>query len=120
MGFVRLLTPLERAGHGIWRRVQPLTFKLQPGRTLATSYGSGFLWSFLPCGMVYGAAGLAFSGASAITGAQVMLLFGAATLPTLISAGFFSAELDKLLQRPWVKRCAGLSLIGMAFYLVLR
>lgn len=114
MGFTQVLSPLERVGHTLWRRVQPITLRFQPGRHLYTSYVSGFLWSFLPCGMVYGVAALAFASGEAVMGAQIMLLFGFATLPTLISAGFFAAELDQLLQQPWVRRVAGLSLFTLA------
>ena len=120
MGFTGVLSPLEQLGHKLWRRVQPITLKLQPGRHLHTSYGSGFVWAFLPCGMVYGAAALALASASAITGAQIMLLFGFATLPTLISAGFFAAELDKLLQQQWVRRIAGISLFVLAAFFLWR
>ncbi|MGB0867480.1 MAG: sulfite exporter TauE/SafE family protein [Granulosicoccaceae bacterium] len=116
MGFTGILSPLEQLGHKLWRRVQPITLKLQPGRQLPISYGSGFLWAFLPCGMVYGAAALAFASGNAVTGAQIMALFGLATLPTLISAGFFAAELDKLLQQPWVRRLAGTSLLILAAF----
>lgn len=120
MGHTALLAPLERVGHTLWRRVQPLTLKLQPGRHLHSSCGCGFLWAFLPCGMVYGAAALALASADPLTGAQIMALFGLATLPTLISAGFFAAELDKLLQQPWVRRLAGLSLLALAALLLWR
>jgi len=120
LGFTAVLSPLERLGHRLWRRVQPITLKIQPGRALHSSYASGLLWSFLPCGMVYGAAALAFASGKLIAGAQVMLLFGFATLPTLLSAGFFASELDKLLQQQWVRRIAGISLFALAGYFLWR
>lgn len=116
MGFTALLAPLEHIGHKLWRRVQPITLRIQPGAKWYTSYGSGFLWAFLPCGMVYGTAALAFASGSAVSGAQIMALFGLATLPALISAGFFAAELDKLLRQRWVRQSAGLCLIALALY----
>lgn len=120
MGFSAALSPLERLGHKLWRHVQPITLKIQPGRALHSSYLSGLLWSLLPCGMVYGAAALAFASGKLVAGAQIMLLFGMATLPALLSAGFFASELDKMLQQVWIRRFAGLSLIALAGYFLWR
>jgi len=117
LGYTQLLGPLEQLGHRLWKRVQPLTLKLQPGNHLLASYGSGFLWSFLPCGMVYATAALAFASGDVTTGGQIMVLFGIATLPTLLSAGFFAAELDKLMQSPVLRRVAGFSLIALSVWL---
>lgn len=120
LGYARLLGPLERLGHFLWRRIQPYTFKFQPGRTIFSSFSCGYLWAFMPCGMIYSTLALAFVAGDLLSGAKIMLVFGAATLPTLMSAGFFSAELDKLLQQTWVRRVAGLSLFAFAIYVLVR
>ena len=118
MGSTRLLLPLEKLGHRLWRQIQPLTLRIQPGSHLLASFATGYLWAFLPCGMVYGAAALALASSNMVIGAQIMLLFGLATLPTLLSAGFFASELEQLLRQTWVRRSAGALLIIAAVVLL--
>ena len=36
-GFTRLLAPLERGGHVLWRRIQPLTRRFLPARSIGVS-----------------------------------------------------------------------------------
>jgi hypothetical protein len=73
------LSRLEALAAPLWRRLHPLL----PTRS---SFLSGLLWGFLPCGLVYGAlAAAAFSGSPA-GGAVAMLAFGIGTLPLLLGA----------------------------------
>lgn len=72
---------------------------IPPGLTLAGSRAAatgslgaqgifGVLNGFLPCGLVYSAAGIAIAQADAGRGALVMLAFGAGTLPALSLAAY--------------------------------
>jgi sulfite exporter TauE/SafE len=44
----------------------------------------GFLWGFIPCGLVYSTLPLAFLSGSALSGAGLMVAMGLGTLPNLL------------------------------------
>ena len=66
------------------------------------------LWGWLPCGLVYNASLYALGSSSALWGGLYLLAFGLGTLPNLIAAGLFAAQLRTLLQKKWLRLSAGL------------
>ncbi|HXA46218.1 MAG TPA: sulfite exporter TauE/SafE family protein, partial [Burkholderiaceae bacterium] len=109
---------LEYFGHGIWRRVQPLTKKLLPLDSPIKMLAVGAIWGWLPCGMVYSMLLTALLSGSALSGAVLMLAFGLGTLPTLLAMGMFGAQLKEWMQRPIVRTIGGMivlcfGLLGM-------
>ncbi len=113
MGVNRSLLWLESAGRGLWRRVQPLTRRFLPARTVAQAFALGLLWGWLPCGLVYSALVTALSSGSAGRGALLMLAFGLGTLPTLLLAGLLAGRLNELLAKPVVRFIAGLIVLAI-------
>ena len=80
---------------------------------------AGFLWGWLPCGMVYSALVTAMLSGSALSGAAVMGAFGLGTLPMLLGLGLAGAQLRAFLARRPVRIASGLivlsfGLIGIA------
>ena len=75
-GFTRLLAPVERVGHLLWRRVQPLTRRFLPARSVKQALPLGLLWGFLPCGLTYSVLATALVTGSGTRGAGLMLAFG--------------------------------------------
>jgi sulfite exporter TauE/SafE len=71
----RLLTPIEKAGAYVWRRIAPLAQHLPGG--VAQPLLMGMLWGWLPCGLVYSMLLLGALGSSASHGALIMVAFGA-------------------------------------------
>ena len=116
IGLPQLILPLEKAGRQIWRHVQPLAARLLPVRSAAQAFSLGLVWGWLPCGLVYGALASALASGSAIRGAMTMLAFGLGTLPNLLLAGFFADRVRLLLQSGWVRRAAGLCIVGLGLY----
>jgi sulfite exporter TauE/SafE len=108
----RGLARVEALGNGLWRRVQPLTRRLQPLDTPAKLFGLGALWGWLPCGMVYSVLATAMLSGSASSGAAVMLAFGLGTLPMLLAMGVAGARLRALMRRRPVRLVAGLMVLG--------
>jgi sulfite exporter TauE/SafE len=80
------------------------------GSGLPARVAQGAVWGLLPCGLVYGALGLAALAGSAQGGARVMLAFGAGTLPALIVVAAFADGFTRLIRQPTVRRTAGLLL----------
>ena len=116
MGATRVLAFTERAGQRLWRKIQPLTRRFLPARTAAQAFPLGLLWGWLPCGLVYSALAVALTSGSALSGAGLMLSFGAGTLPTLLLAGLLAARLNGALSRPVVRIAAGLIILAFGLW----
>ena len=112
MGVTRALAFVERAGHVLWRRIQPLTRRFVPARRPAQAFPLGLLWGWLPCGMVYSALAVALTSGSAWHGAGLMLAFGLGTLPTLLLASLMAARLNAALNRPVVRYLSGFIILA--------
>ena len=112
LGQTRWLAPFERAGHRLWRRVQPATRRFLPVRSVAQAFPLGLLWGFLPCGLVYSVLATALLSGDGVRGAGVMLAFGLGTLPNLLAAGLLLRRFRTLAGHPWVRRAAGLLVIA--------
>ena len=116
MGASRTLLFVEHAGQGLWRRLQPLTRRFLPARTVGQAFPLGLLWGWLPCGMVYSALVTAMTSGSALHGAGLMLAFGLGTLPNLLLAGLLAARMKACAAHPQLRRCAGLLILAFGLW----
>jgi uncharacterized protein len=112
IGMTGSLAWLERAGQGIWRRIQPLTARFLPVRSVAQALPLGLLWGWLPCGLVYSALVSALATGSALRGAGAMLAFGLGTLPNLLLAGYVFVRFRSFAQARAVRLLSGLLVLG--------
>jgi uncharacterized protein len=94
----RGLTYLENAGRYMWVYLQPLSKKLMPVNSLSKAMALGFVWGWLPCGLVYSALMFAMAQGETINSAIVMLAFGLGTLPAVLLSGVFAQTLNSWLQ----------------------
>lgn len=108
---------LERAGQGLWRRIQPLVRRLLPVDGPVKALVLGMAWGLLPCGLVYSALALAVTAASVAGGALVMLVFGLVTMPTVMGAGVVTGRLGWLRTRGWRLTATLLALLMAAWFL---
>ena len=115
-GWSKSVLVFERAGGVIWRRVKPLFQKLVPVTTTPRALVAGMAWGWLPCGLVYSILVSALATGSAAGGAALMLAFGLGTLPNLLGMGLFARSLQPFLQRPSVRRIAGLLVAGFGVW----
>ena len=113
LGLPQMLLPLERAGSRLWLRLQPLSRRFLPVRSVGQALTLGLIWGWLPCGLVYSALATALASGSAAGGALTMLAFGLGTLPNLLLAGLLAQQVRSLLQSLWVRRGAGLLIVGL-------
>lgn len=95
---------VERAGRGVWARVEPLV--RAPGGVM----GAGFLWALMPCGLLYSALLVAALSGGAAQGALTMVLFGIGSGVWLWSGpwlwGRVRARLN-VVREGWGTRAAG-------------
>jgi sulfite exporter TauE/SafE len=112
LGMTGALAPVERAGQGIWRRIQPATARFLPVRSVAQALPLGFLWGWLPCGLVYSALVSALASGSPRRGALAMLAFGLGTLPNLLLAGYVFLRFRGFAQARPIRLVSGLLVLG--------
>jgi sulfite exporter TauE/SafE len=115
-GVWRRFAFIERAGLPLWRHLEPLARRILPVRSLTAALALGALWGWMPCGLVYAALGLALGTGSASGGALAMLAFGLGTLPTLLTMGALASRLAVFLRVAWVRRAAGVVIVGFGLF----
>ncbi len=98
---------LERLGSHVWRRLQPLSRRVVGLPTPLRATLLGALWGWIPCGLVYSAAGIAAVTGDVFSGALFMLAFGLGTLPAVLSIGTMASGLWTRLDRRKVQGVSG-------------
>ena len=115
-GWWRLLAVVERLGGRLWRRLEPLARRFLPVRTLAQAAIIGFIWAWIPCGLVYSVLITAVATGSPLDGALLMLAFGIGTLPNLLGIALLAGAAARIAERDWIRQTAGLLVIGFGGY----
>lgn len=119
-GFWNILTKVEAVGAKLWVFIEPLSRRFIPVNSIGRAIPLGFLWGWLPCGLVYTILIMSLSAGSALEGALLMLAFGLGTLPNLLAMGVIANKLSKWTRNPTVKLIAGLLVIVMGVITLLR
>jgi len=109
---------LEKVGRVLWRYIQPLARQFLPLKTPFHAFPLGFLWGWLPCGLVYSALTLALSSGSTINAALIMFTFGLGTFPMMFLIGNLSTKFNDLIRHSNFKRFSGLVLILFGLHVI--
>jgi len=115
-GWWRGLAGVERVGAVLWRRIEPLGRRLLPVRSPVQAVGLGFVWAWIPCGLVYSVLIWSVSAGDALQGALLMLAFGVGTLPNLLSMGMLAGAAARFSDQAWIRQAAGVLVIGFGIY----
>jgi len=115
-GWWRALGAVERLGLGLWHRLEPMARRLLPVRRVTDSLALGFLWAWIPCGLVYSVLISAAATGNPLDGALLMLAFGAGTLPNLLGIGLLAGAAARLAERPLLRQVAGLIVIAFGLH----
>ncbi|PSV27477.1 MULTISPECIES: sulfite exporter TauE/SafE family protein [unclassified Photobacterium] len=105
------LNKIERVGQVVWRYISPLASSFLPLKSPIKALPFGFLWGWLPCGLVYSTLTWAAVSGSALNGAIVMLAFGLGTLPAMLAVGGFATQLKICLKNLYFRRVSALLLM---------
>lgn len=103
----RGLVHVERIGTYLWRYIEPLGRRLLPVHRLPQALLAGLVWGWLPCGLVYSILIWSMAAGSWYEGGLLMLSFGLGTLPNLLLAGVFAAQLASFVRNVHTRRIAG-------------
>jgi len=108
---LRLLAAVERSGSWLWVRLAPLARRFLPPRRVDHAFALGFLWGWLPCGLVYSMVLMAMLVGDWRLSALLMAAFGIGTMPAMAAMGLASSRLKPPARDATLKRLAGLALI---------
>ncbi len=112
------LTLLESAGKGLFSKLQPLSKRFLPFKTPFSAIPYGFIWGWLPCGLVYSTLTWSLAAGNALQGAGIMFFFGLGTLPTLLAASAGSQYLVSTFQQSGVRQLIASIMAIYAIYLI--
>lgn len=110
------LLMVEKLGQSLWKRVSPIANKLLPLKHSAYAIPFGFLWGWLPCGLVYSVLTWAAVSGSAFGGAATMLAFGLGTLPAMLLVGTSATKLKSLQNSLIFRNIAAVSILVYGIY----
>lgn len=116
LGWHNILAVLEKMGHRLWKRIEPLGKGLLPINTAPKAYRFGLVWGWLPCGLVYSTLAWALASGDVLQGGLLMLAFGLGTLPMLLVLGLASSKLGAIQRSAVSRRIAGGLIIAFAVY----
>jgi sulfite exporter TauE/SafE len=110
------LVQLEKVGQFVWKIIRPIAQYFLPLQHPVLAFPLGFLWGWLPCGLVYSTLSWAASSGSAENGALIMMGFGLGTLPAMLTVGSLSQHLKFLLNHHYFRYTSGLLLAIFALH----
>lgn len=111
-GWLQTMKYLEQLGGYFWRLIEPVGRRFMPVNSPVKALGLGFIWGWLPCGLVYSTLALAATSGNGIQSAMLMLAFGVGTLPMLLVMGGFAEKLQRFTRHKWTRYVAGILLIA--------
>mgnify|MGYP000335804831 CR=1 FL=1 len=80
---------------------------------MASPLAAGFVWGFLPCGMVYATLFYAMLSGRIADGALIMLGFGLGTLPAVTASALGMSSLLAVARTPRVRIAVGLAIVAI-------
>ena len=111
------LGAVERLGARFWTKLQPLAQRAARSEGRGRALMLGFLWGWLPCGLVYSMLMFAAASGNPAQGAAIMAAFGVGTLPSMLTSSLLASQLQRMLARRWPRIVSGLLLIAFGVWM---
>lgn len=115
-GWWRGLTYLEKLGGYLWKYLQPIGNRLMPVTKPPQAMLLGFIWGWLPCGLVYSTLTWSATSTNWQQSALIMFCFGLGTLPAMLLTGAFAHQVKVWVQKTSVRNIAALLVIGFGIW----
>ncbi len=110
------LLVIEKLGQHVWKFISPSGRRLLPLKSPLYALPFGFIWGWLPCGLVYSALTWSAVSGSAENGGLIMLAFGVGTLPSMLAISYGASYFQKLQKSLIFRNISALILIGYGGY----
>lgn len=107
---------LEKLGQKLWPWIAPYAKVLLPLKQPWHALPFGFMWGWLPCGLVYSMLTWSAVAGSFSQGALIMLAFGFGTLPAMLASGWGITRITHWQNNQLFRQCAALMLILYGIY----
>jgi hypothetical protein len=78
----------------------------------------GFLWGWLPCGLVYSMLLFAATSGDVLRGALIMVTFGLGTLPSMLASSWFAPQLTRMINTRWSRSASGVLLFAFGAWMI--
>lgn len=102
---------IEKTGHWLWPKIQPLSKRFMPVRSVRDAIMVGMVWGWLPCGLVYSALIWASLESHMLASASIMLFFGLGTLPAMLATGLFAQRFNQFVRKAWFRQGSSILMI---------
>lgn len=112
------LSYIESLGKGVFNAIQPYSKRFLPFKSPISAIPYGFIWGWLPCGLVYSTLTWSLASGSAVEGASIMLFFGLGTLPSLLAASAGSQYIVKGFRHPTVRQTVCILMAAYSLFLI--
>ncbi|WP_339388060.1 sulfite exporter TauE/SafE family protein [Vibrio caribbeanicus] len=110
------LVYVEKLGQKLWQYLSPLGRSFLPLKSPIHAIPFGFIWGWLPCGLVYSMLTWSAASGSAVEGALIMLSFGTGTLPAMLFVGHAAARLQKIKNSTWFRQTVAILILSFGGY----
>lgn len=91
----QIILKIEKLGSFGWKYIAPAAKKLLPIKTTKHAFLAGFVWGWLPCGLVYSSLIWISARSTPLEAVILMVAFGLGTLPAMLATGIFSGNLKE-------------------------
>lgn len=110
------LLVIEKLGQRLWKVISPAGKSLLPLKSSVHALPFGFIWGWLPCGLVYSTLTWSAVSGSSVNGALIMLAFGLGTLPAMLLVGISASYLKKIQQSQLFRHVGALLILAYGLY----
>lgn len=123
---LRMLSPwnplrwLETLGAKFWRRLQHFTLGTGKLTGHAHAVALGFLWGWLPCGLVYSMLLFAALSGDSASGGLILLAFGLGTLPSMLTSSVLASQMQRWLKNRGPRFASGALLLIFGAWMICR
>jgi sulfite exporter TauE/SafE len=109
---------LDRMGAKFWSRLRPIAARAARNNGVVSRLTLGFLWGWLPCGLVYSMLLFAATSGAALNGALIMLAFGLGTMPSMLASSLFGMQLQRLMSFRGSRAATGVLLLAFSAWMI--
>ena len=111
------LVYIELLGQKLWKWIAPAGQSLLPLKSPLYALPFGFIWGWLPCGLVYSTLTWAAVSGSAFNGAFIMVAFGLGTLPAMLFVGISANQTHKLQRSNVLSQLGAVTILLYGLYI---
>ena len=103
---------IEKLGSFLWKLISPRAKSILPIQHTRHAFIAGFIWGWLPCGLVYSSLlWVSSTSGNVLQSSYLMLVFGIGTLPAMLAIGLFTFNLKQLWNKLKLNTFSGFFMI---------